>query len=133
MQIFHKTRIPFRGKPAFVLSHYLLLCFFRYSVSHLMTYHLIFISGTIIRTFLVITAHKTIIFILIQIDITIIFVTLFIICIVWFPSYLFLLSLQESISPCCSPDYIIKKGRIPLLKSSLFFIYQNIPFAVLYL
>ena len=82
MQIFHKTRIPFRGKPAFVLSHYLLLYFFRYSVSHLMTYHLIFISGTIIRTFLVITAHKTIIFILIQIDITIIFVTLFIICIV---------------------------------------------------
>ena len=35
MQIFHKTRIPFLGKPAFVLSHYLLLCFFRYSVSHL--------------------------------------------------------------------------------------------------
>jgi len=47
-----------------------------------MTYHLIFISGTIIRTFLVITAHKTIIFILIQIDITVIFVALFIICIV---------------------------------------------------
>ena len=39
----------------------------------------------------------------------------------WFPSCLFLLSLQESISPCCSPDYITKKGRIPLLKSSLFF------------
>ena len=126
MQIFHKTRIPFRGKPAFVLSHYLLLCFFRYSISHLMTYHLIFISGTIIGTFLVITAHKTIIFVLIQIDITIIFVTLFIICIV---CTVFaagsLLSLQESISPCCSPDYIIKKGRIPLLKSSLFYISEH--------
>ena len=117
MQIFHKTRIPFRGKPAFVLSHYLLLYFFRYSVSHLMTYHLIFISGTIIRTFLVITAHKTIIFILIQIDITVIFVALFIICIVctvfrsWFPFIFILLSLQESISPCCSPDYITKKRK----------------------
>ena len=26
---------------------------------------------------------------------------------------------------CCSPDYIIKKGRIPLLKSSLFYISEH--------
>lgn len=94
---------------------------------HLVTYYLIFISGTVIRTFLVIAAHKTIVFILIQIDITVIFIAFFIICIICtvFTAGSFH---GDPSSPCepvflpaVLPDYIAKTGRILLLKFFLFF------------
>lgn len=95
---------------------------------HLVTYYLIFISGTVIRTFFVIAAHKTIVFILIQIDITVIFIAFFIICIICtvFTASSFH---GDPSSPCepvflpsVLPDYIAKTGRILLLKFFLFFI-----------
>ena len=52
------------------------------SLSHLMAYYFILIPGTVIRTFLIVAAHKTVVLVFIQVDIAVIFVAFFIVSII---------------------------------------------------
>ena len=72
---FTKTSILYRRTLRKYPARYL-------SLSHLMAYYFILIPGTVIRTFLIVAAHKTIVLVFIQINIAVIFVAFFIVSII---------------------------------------------------